>query len=151
SYAYPISRQDNKAYLNHPLKGWGAEENRKASPAWVEIAATPSATITVKQGEEELGRLNWGEVQAKGKGETDRVRLILVDEGRNWVKTTVLDDETGKPVPCRVHFRSADGVPFQPHGHHNYLNSNQGTWHLDIGGDLKLGQATYAYINGICE
>ncbi|MFN8452478.1 MAG: hypothetical protein U0521_28710 [Anaerolineae bacterium] len=42
---------------------------------------------------------------------------------------TVVDDETGKPVPCRIHFRSPQGIPFQPHGHHNHVNpiSTRGT------------------------
>jgi hypothetical protein len=26
-----------------------------------------------------------------------------------------------------------------------------GTWHVDVGGDVRLGQATYAYIDGTCE
>ena len=31
------------------------------------------------------------------------------------------------------------------------MNSNLDTWHTDIGGDLRLGQITYAYIDGRCE
>src|SRR5439155_12641452 len=58
---------------------------------------------------------------------------------------------SGKPTPCRVHFRSPDGVPYQPHGHHNHVHSNLGTWHIDVGGDLRLGQITYAYIDGTCQ
>src|SRR2546422_4274420 len=66
-------------------------------------------------------------------------------------RSTVLDDETGRPVPCRVHFRSPRGIPYAPHGHHAHINSNNGTWHLDIGGDVRLGQAHYAYIDGKCQ
>ncbi|MCH8870115.1 MAG: CehA/McbA family metallohydrolase, partial [Chloroflexi bacterium] len=82
---------------------------------------------------------------------TPALRVDLLDRGRNWVKVTVLDDDTGAPVPCRVHFRSPEGVPYQPHGHHNQVNSNLGTWHIDVGGDVRLGQITYAYIDGRCE
>ena len=64
---------------------------------------------------------------------------------------TVLDDETDRPVPCRVHFRSPAGVPYQPHGHHDHVNSDLGTWHIDVGGDLRLGRLTYAYIPGTCQ
>ena len=67
------------------------------------------------------------------------------------MKVTVVDDDTGRPVPCRVHFRSPDGIPYQPHGHHNQVNSNLDTWHIDIGGDVRMGQITYAYIDGRCE
>jgi hypothetical protein len=42
-------------------------------------------------------------------------------------------------------------VPYQPHGHHNHVNSNNDTWHVDVGGDLRLGQITYAYIDGTCQ
>ena len=64
---------------------------------------------------------------------------------------TVVDDETGQPVPCRVHFRSPEGVPYQPYGHHDHVNSDLGTWHIDVGGDLRLGRITYAYIDGTCQ
>jgi len=67
------------------------------------------------------------------------------------VHVTVVDDATGKPVPCRVHFRSPEGIPYQPHGHHDHVNSNLNTWHVDVGGDLRLGQITYAYIDGTCQ
>jgi hypothetical protein len=57
----------------------------------------------------------------------------------------------GNPIPCRIHFRSPDGIPYQPHGHHNHLLSDQDTWHIDIGGDVRLGHITYAYIDGTCQ
>jgi hypothetical protein len=79
------------------------------------------------------------------------VRLELLGTGRNWVRTTVIDDETGQPVPCRVHFRSPDGIPYQPHGHHSRVNANMDTWHIDVGGDLRLGGISYAYIDGTCH
>ncbi len=87
----------------------------------------------------------------RGAVETKRVRVELIDPGKNWVHVTVLDDETGRPVPCRVHFRSPEGVSFQPHGHHNQVNSNLATWHNDIGGDVRLGQSAFAYIDGNCQ
>ena len=77
--------------------------------------------------------------------------MELTDRGRNWVKVTVIDDDTGRPVQCRIHFRSPEGIPYQPHGHHNQVNSNLDTWHIDVGGDVRMGQITYAYIDGRCE
>ena len=59
--------------------------------------------------------------------------------------------DTNKPVPCRIHFRSPHGVPYAPHGHHAHVNSNMGTWHIDVGGDVRLGQISYAYIDGTCQ
>jgi hypothetical protein len=151
TYPFPLPEQEADAFLGDDFRGWGEAQNAHASPAYVEVAAIPSATLTVKNDGEELGKANWGELQEKQTVETPRVRLELVDRGKNWVHVTVLDDETGRPIPCRVHFRSPEGIPYQPHGYHNHVNSNLGTWHMDIGGDLRLGQITYAYIDGKCQ
>ena len=152
TYVHALPEKPSDEFLKDDFKGWGEAQNAKSSPAYVEIAATPSATVTVKQNGEALGQFNWGELEKKGVLEpTPRLRLEFVDRGRNWVHTTVLDDETGKPVPCRVHFRSPEGIPYQPHGNHAHVNDNQYSWHIDVGGDLRLGQITYAYIDGTCQ
>ena len=151
TYVYPLPGASAEEFLDDSYKGYGQEQSSRSGPAYAEISAVPSATVTVRQDGEEVGRVNWGEVERSGAAETPRVRVELVDPGKNWVHVTVLDDDTGRPVPCRVHFRSPEGVPFQPHGHHNQVNSNLGTWHFDIGGDVRLGQITYAYIDGTCQ
>ncbi|MGW5362940.1 CehA/McbA family metallohydrolase [Actinopolymorpha pittospori] len=132
--------------------GFGAEHaGPGTSPAYASVAAIPSATLVVRHKGEELGQVRWGDVERDGHAESDRVRVELVDPGRNWVHVKVLDDSSGQPVPCRVHFRSPEGVPYQPHGHHNHVNQNLNSWHLDVGGDVRLGQRTYAYIDGACQ
>jgi hypothetical protein len=151
TYVHPLPEGDADDFVAHPFKGYGQEQNTKSSPAYVEVSAVPSATVSVKQGDEEVGSVRWGDVVDKGTVDTGRVRVSLADPGKNWVHVTVLDDDTGKPVPCRVHFRSPEGIPFQPHGHHNQVNSNLDTWHIDVGGDVRLGQITYAYIDGECQ
>ena len=109
--------------------GWGTPSPDGASPAYASVAALPSATVRVSHDGTELGAVRWSDVERDGHASTDRVRVELVDPGRNWVHVTVLDDATGKPVPCRVHFRSPEGVPYQPHGHHEHVNPNLGSWH----------------------
>ena len=151
TYAYPLPEASPEDFMNDPLKGFGESLNPKSSPTYVEIAAIPSATVTVKQNGNEVDKVRWGDVEEKGLVDTPKMRVELLDRGRNWVNVTVLDDETGRPVPCRVHFRSPEGIPYQPHGHHDHVNSNMETWHIDVGGDLRLGQITYAYINGTCQ
>ena len=151
TYVYALPEQSSDDFLNDPYKGWGEAQNTTASPSYVEVSAVPSATVSVEQDGEPVAEVGWGELEEKGKVETPSARLSLVDRGKNWVHVTVLDDETGKPVPCRVHFRSPEGVPYQPYGHHNQVNSNLDTFHFDIGGDLRLGQITYAYIDGACQ
>lgn len=152
TYPYPLPEKSFEEFLKDNIKGWGEAQNPKSSPSYVEISAIPSATISVKQNGEELGKAKWGELEEKRILEpTPRLRLEIIDSGRNWVHTTVLDEDTGKPIPCRIHFRSAHGVPYAPHGHHGHVNSNLGSWHIDIGGDLRLGQISYAYIDGTCQ
>jgi hypothetical protein len=151
TYPYALPEKSAGEFLKAPFKGFGEPQNQKSSPAFVEIAATDSATVTVRQDGKKIGDANWGELQEKGKIKSPRVQLEVVDRGKNWVHVTVLDDATGQPIPCRAHFRSPEGIPFQPHGHHNFVNNNIHTWHQDIGGDLRLGQITYAYIDGKCQ
>ncbi len=151
TYVHPLPDESAQEYLNDGYKGWGQAQNTKSSPSYVEVSAVPSATVTVKRGDEELASVRWGDVEAKGVVDTPRAQVSLKDPGKNWVHVTVLDEDTGKPVPCRVHFRSPDGIPYQPYGHHNQANSNLNTFHMDIGGDLRLGQTTYAYIDGTCQ
>jgi hypothetical protein len=141
TYPQPLPGDDDRA-------GWGATE---AAAAYASITALPSATVAVRRGDDELGRVRWGDVERDGRADAGQVSLELVESGRNWVHVTVVDDATGRPVPCRVHFRSAEGVPYQPHGHHNHVTQNLGSWHYDVGGDVRLGQRTYAYIDGTCQ
>lgn len=151
TYPYPLPVQPAEAFLNDDLKGFGEAKNDTNSSAYVEIAAIPSAQVTVKANQTEIGKANWGALEGTGKIDLPLVKLELVDRGRNWVHVTVVDDDTGQPLPCRIHFRSPEGIPYQPDGHHSHVHSDLGTWHIDIGGDLRLGQATYAYIDGSCQ
>ena len=151
TYVHTLPKASSDEFIRGQFKGWGEDPNLVSSPAYVEVSAVPSATVTVKNDDGEIGKVTWRDVQNKGAVETPRLRFELVDPGKNWVHVTVLDDDTGSPVPCRVHFRSPEGIPFQPHGYHNQVYSNLGTWYNDVGGDLRLGQITYAYIDGTCQ
>ncbi len=150
-YPYPLPSAAREQMLTETHHGWGLPSTEQSSPAYVEIAAQSSATVRLQQDETELTTFNWGEVVQQGVVEDRQVRVELVDRGKNWVHVTVLDEDTGQPVPCRVSFRSVEGIPYQPHGHHNHLMSDMDTWHLDVGGDVRLGQLTYAYIDGKCQ
>jgi hypothetical protein len=151
TFVFPLPKEPDSGFTDAYHKGYGQEDNTESDSAYAEVSAVPSATVTVKQGDEEVGQVNWGEVEREGVAETPRMKIELLDRGRNWVNVTVVDDDTGRPVPCRVHFRSPEGIPYQPHGHHNQVNSNIGTWHIDVGGDVRLGQISYAYIDGNCQ
>jgi len=150
-YVHPLPQATAAEFLDDAFAGWGQQQNTSSSPAYVDIAATPSSTVQVRQDGEALGQVNWGDVQTEGTVETPRITVDQAEHGKNWVHTTVLDADTGEPVPCRIHFRSPEGVPYQPYGHHNQVNSNLATDIFDIGGDVRLGQITYAYIDGKCQ
>jgi hypothetical protein len=149
-YAFRLPTRGVDEYVGDSRRGWGDDADPASASAYVQIAAVPSATVAVKDGDREVGRFRWGDLDGVAV-EHDGLRVEVLERGRNWVHVSVLDDDTGKPVPCRVHFRSPEGVPYQPHGHHGHVNSDLGTWHIDVGGDLRLGRATYAYIDGTCQ
>ena len=151
TYPYALPEDPATEFLKDAHRGFGERHNENATSLYAEISAVPSATVSLEHNGKTIGRIPWGRIENEGKVETSGLRAELVDRGRNWIKTTILDDDTGLPVPCRVHFRSPEGIPYQPHGHHNQVNSNLDSWHVDVGGDVRLGQITYAYINGQCE
>lgn len=154
-YPYPLPTAAPDAFLGDGMVGWGERLNATNSPAYADVQAIPSATVEIAAGGAPVERVSWGELLETRRIETPRARIEVVEDGRNWVETVVLDDRgpagPGQPVPCRVHFRSPHGVPYQPHGHHGHVNSNMNTWHIDVGGDLRLGQISYAYIDGRCQ
>lgn len=133
TYVHPLPDEPPRTFLEADFKGWGHRPCAAASPVYVEIAARPSATVRVKQGEEEIAKFRWSEVVEAGNVEMTGARFDLLSRDKNWVHVTVLDDDTGRPVPCRVHFRSPSGMPYQPHGHHHHLLSDlhDGTWHIE--------------------
>ena len=86
TYPQPLSGSDDWA-------GWGATEG---TSAYSSIAALPSATVAVRRGGDELGRVRWGDVERDGRAEAGQVALELAENGRNWVHVTVVDDATGR-------------------------------------------------------
>ena len=151
TFAYTLSGQTVHDFLADPFAGFGEAQNPRATPAYVHVAALLSATLKLQQGNETIGAVRWSDVTTGEEQRAGPARIRLIDPGRNWVRTKVLDAITGEPLPCRVHFRSPDGVPYAPHGHHAHVGGDLGTWHIDVGGDVRLGHISYAYIDGTCE
>ena len=150
TYVYPVGEalEERKGV---GLEGWGSPQAEKISKVYAGIAGQPSATISLQRDEDEISQFKWGNVVENGYAETEGSRIELIDRGKNWVHVQVLDEETGKPIPCRIHFQSPEGIPYQPHGHHDHVLSDMGTFHIDVGGDVRLGQLTYACIDGSCQ
>lgn len=55
TYPYALPEQPADAFLTDSRAGWGEAQNPNNSPAYVEIAAIPSATVTAKKKDEILG------------------------------------------------------------------------------------------------
>ncbi|TDD39021.1 hypothetical protein E1287_04215 [Actinomadura sp. KC06] len=146
TYAY---RTVDDGSLSRP-PAWGGATNPRTG--YVKVAATPSATVSLDVGGTGTATFTWGDILDKGRIVTaDGTEWRLPDAGRAWIKGTVVDDATGEPLTCRLHFHTPDGVPLAPYGHHAHINSDGNTWNLDIGGDVRLGQRTYAYVDGEFE
>src|SRR4029077_2320015 len=90
TYPQPLPGEDDRA-------GWGATEG---TSAYTSIAALPSATVAVRRGDDGLGRVRWGDMERDGRADAGQVRFELVEGGRNWVHARVVDDATGRLVPC---------------------------------------------------
>jgi hypothetical protein len=164
-FAYPLPRGGSEAFLSSGMPGFGIPFRRSylssegaapinvrsASPAYAQVAAVPSATLSISHAGSPIDEVRWADVETRDEVVTDAVRVRLLESGRTWVRTSVLDADTGTRLPCRIHFRSPDGVPYQPHGHHPHINGELGSYYFDVGGDLQLGEVTYAYIDGRCE
>ena len=141
TYPQPLPGDDDRP-------GWGAKEGD------VGVRVDRRAAVGHRRGPARRRRARPGALGRRGTRRAGGRRpgpFELAESGRNWVHVTVVDDATGRPVPCRVHFRSAAGIPYQPHGHHNHVTQNLGSWHYDVGGDVRLGQRSYAYIDGTCQ
>jgi hypothetical protein len=151
SYAYPLPGGGAETFLADPMPGFGEDEDPTSPLAYARIAAVPSATVAVSTPDGETSRIPWSSMPAEGSAAGDGVEIRVAESGRSWVHLRVVDDESGRPVPCRVHLRSPEGIPYQPHGHHDHVNSDLDTWHIDVGGDVRLGRLTYAYIDGTCQ
>ncbi len=151
TYPYPLPYESEDQFLSDIFRGWGQAYSHRCDMSYIEIDARSSAMLRIKRGTGKERSVHWKDVVDTGTVEVSGTRIELVDKGKNWVHVTVLDEETEEPIPCRVHFRSPDGIPYQPYGHHNHLLSDKQTWNIDVGGDVRLGHVTYAYIDGKCQ
>ena len=43
TYSFALPEASDEEFLADSFKGWGERQNEKASPSYVEVAATPSA------------------------------------------------------------------------------------------------------------
>lgn len=143
-YTFPVPAP---ATAIDPLASWG-DDGGEVSRVYARVSATQSGTVAIADKGRPILEERWRDLRT-GRAKARSVRVV--DNGRNWVRTTIVDDRTGRPLPCRVHFSSPEGVPFQPYGHPHHVNGDLSSWHIDVGADVRLGRTTYAYVDGACE
>jgi hypothetical protein len=132
------------SWLEEFPQGWGEEPQPSlpVSQFTAEITAHPEATLKVSGHSLELTDAY---TQGRAVSSDGKLRVEVVNPHKTWVRVTVEDASTGLPTPARVHLRSADGRYLPPYGHRHQVNAN---WFEDYGGDLKLGDTQYAYVDG---
>jgi hypothetical protein len=64
------------------------------------------------------------------------------------VHVRVNDAAAGQPTPCRVRFTDAEGKYYAPFGRLTEFATGIGE---DVGGNVRLGERYFAYIDGTCE
>ena len=145
-YATALVRQPD---AGDPFSSWGDVPDAEVTGVYARVSSVSSGTVRLVADGQPLAQARWSELRATRPAGSAGLRVTGL--GRNWVRTTIIDDTTSEPMPCRVHFSSPDGVPYQPHGHPHHVNSDLPSWHIDVGADVRLGRTTYAYVDGACQ
>ena len=149
-----VARQDRLMvpaddYLKTDEAGWGRGGQEVKEGRYLEIHGSSEGTLRVRAGEEVEESFRWGDVLAEKQVEKGKVRVELVaPQGKQWVHVRVEDQDTGKPVGARVHFRTEQGAYLAPHGHQADVNVG---WFEDVGRDVKIAGTPYAYVDGKCQ
>ncbi|MBN1343969.1 MAG: CehA/McbA family metallohydrolase [Phycisphaerae bacterium] len=122
-------------------------EAKPTNQFFVEAEGAPDATLSVRAGKKPKRDLSLGQAFETGSATSDdkKVRIELVYPHKTWVHVSVTDSATSRPVPTRAHFRGKHGEYLPPYGHPAEINDK---WFEDVGGDLKLGEMSYAYVPG---
>lgn len=140
---------NEKRWLKAIDAGLGAPrpEPKATNQFFVEAEGAVGATLSVRAGKKRRRELSFGRAFESGSARSDdkQARIELIYPHKTWLHVTVTDSVTGKPVATRAHFRGRCGEYLPPYGHPGDINEN---WFEDVGGDLKLGNVSYAYVPG---
>ena len=150
--AHVLSPRSTDDFVSDVMRGWGDEVPETAEQQYVRVAAVPSARLAASSGAHGVDEgVRWGDLEADGDHDGDDVRFELLDRGKNWVRVTVRDAATGELLPCRIHLRTPEGIPYAPHTHHDHVLDDLQAWNVQVDGDVRLGHVSYAYIDGTCQ
>jgi len=139
---YAPAEFDGAAWLRDPYRGLGEPAERRSGGRLIaEIAAAPAAVLRVE--DTAAGRTFSYPLAAAAESD---VRVLEPEAAT--VHCRIVDRDTGKPCAARVAFRSAAGRTIAPYGHPEEINTG---WMQNTGPDVKIGGASYAYVDGACQ
>jgi hypothetical protein len=140
---YPATPVDIATWLSDSdLDSDSLDPSNGPRAVCAEVTASPDATLNVDGSGIAMRTLY---DTSDGASEDGRWHVRIVDRDRTWLHGRIVDAETGKPTPARIHFRSVEGRYLPPYGHRAEVNTD---WFQDYGADLKVGSTQYAYVNG---
>lgn len=138
-----------KKWLNSPHVGlFKAEKPSGRSEDLIEAFGSEDATLSVQiQGRRKPLKFSVGEAFNRGSAPaaSGGARLQVLGRTRQWMRVTVRDSSTGKPVPVRIHLSGPHGEYIAPYGHHSQINTG---WFMDYGADVVAGGQNFAYVSG---
>jgi hypothetical protein len=147
--SYRLGKFEPREWLAAPDAGLGSRRQPgDRRHLYVEVTASSDATLRLRDGRG--GRefeFALAQVQA-GKempGTPAGSRIEVLETEKTWIHGKVTDAATGRPTPVRLAFYSRDGRYIPPYGHRTEVDA--GTF-KDWGADLKLGDSSYAYVDG---
>ena len=145
---YQLPPFDSEPWLASPGVGLGESGRHAAGSLYVEVSASPDATLTLRdrkaerQYEFDLRDAMAGqEVGARSPG----ARIQFLEREKAWLRGRVIDAVDHRPTPVRIAFRSSEGRYLAPYGHRTEINTG---WFQDYGADLKVGESSFAYVDG---
>ncbi|TKV74026.1 hypothetical protein FDV58_34030 [Bradyrhizobium elkanii] len=129
-------------WLTAPIKGWGAPAHKQpATRIYAQVVAAQQAHLFLRRGSSLLA-FRWQDIVEN----RSPVKLAA----HEWVRlcVRVLDASDGQELSSRVHFRGAHGEYLPPLAHTAFVDDG---WGQNVGGDLRLGTMSYAYVPGRFE
>jgi hypothetical protein len=147
---YTLEEFDPQKWLPDPRIGLGDSLNTtvKRRFLYAEVTASPDAKLILRDkrnGTEYAFMLSDVGSDHEQFGQSLQPRIEMLEKERVWLHGQVLDASLKQPTPVRLAFRSADGRYIPPYGHRTEVNDG---WFQDYGGDLKLMNSSFAYIDG---
>lgn len=134
-------------WLESDFIGWGdtSEVPRDMGSILFEVSATPDATLAVGP---HLFRISDLLNSGRTRSADGEVYIEVLPARSQKVAVRVVDEVTGLPTASRVSFWTEQGDYLPPLGHRAEVNPAAME---DYGGDLKLGETSYAYVPGDFE